>query len=208
MTNYDIKTLVFDLGGVFFTRGTNLAIEKIFDLYDIENHHLLREFFRDGYKTEGQWIRLGIITMDEFEKKLIENFNIREDEIHHVRRIWFGSYVPYYGMEELINELGKKYRLVIFSGNIRERIDFLDNRYHFLEKFDDYVFSFDYKKNKGEIGFYKELLNHLDCEPSEAILIDDEKQKINMARSLGINGIHFYYTEKLIKDFQKFNIFI
>jgi len=53
-----------------------------------------------------------------------------------------------------------------------------------------------------------ELIKHLDCKPSEAILIDDEKHKIKMARSLGINGIHFYYTEKLIKDFQKFNIFI
>ena len=147
MTKYDIKTLVFDLGGVFFTRGTNLAIEKIIDLYDIEKHHLLREFFRDGYKKEGQRIRLGTITMDEFEKKLIENFSIRENEIHHMRQIWFGSYVPNYGMEELINELGKNYRLVIFSGNIRERVDFLDNRYNFLEKFDDYVFSFDYQKD-------------------------------------------------------------
>lgn len=206
MTKYDIKTLVFDLGGVYFTRGTNLAIEKIIDLYDIEKDRLLREFFRDGYQTEGQWIRLGTITMDQFEKKFIENFKICVDEIHHVRRIWFGSYVPYFGMENLINNLGKKYRLVIFSGNIRERVEFLDKRYHFLEKFDDYVFSFEYKKNKKEIGFYKELLKHIDCEPSEAILIDDEKIATKFGKAVGLNTILYYYTEQLIKNLKDFNI--
>lgn len=206
MKNHNIKTLVFDLGGVYFTRGSNLAIEKIIDLYDIEKHHLLREFFRDAYKKEGHLIRLGMISMNEFEEKLISAFNIKEDNIHHIRHLWFGSYVPHYKMEALIDKLGKKFRLVIFSGNVRERVEFLDNRYHFLEKFDDYVFSFDYQKNKGQIGFYKELLNHLDCEPSEAILIDDERKAIRFAQGIGLNIILYYYTEQLIDELKKYNI--
>jgi HAD superfamily hydrolase (TIGR01509 family) len=68
------------------------------------------------------------------------------------------------------------------------------------------VFSFDYQKNKNDIEFYKELIKHLGCKPSEALLIDDEKKNIWIARSLGINGIHYYYTEKLIDNLKKFNI--
>lgn len=204
MKKYNIKTLVFDLGGVFFTIGTNLAIEKIIDMYDIKNHHLLRTFFRDDYKKEGHLLRLGLITMDEFEEKLISKFNITDG--NHIRNLWFGSYVPNYKMEALIIELGKKYRLVVFSGNIRERIEFLENRYNFTQKFDDFVYSFDYQKNKNDIEFYKELLNHIECEPSEAILIDDERKSVKYAQSVGLNTVLYYYTEQLINELKKYEI--
>ncbi|TFG23753.1 MAG: hypothetical protein EU529_06465 [Promethearchaeota archaeon] len=206
MKKYNIKTLVFDLGGVYFTKGTILAIEKIIDMYEIKNknRHLLRTFFRDGDKNEGNLVRLGLITMDEFEEKLISKFNIADG--NHIRNLWFGSYIPNYKMEALINELGKKYRLVVFSGNIRERIEFLEKRYNFTEKFDDFVYSFDYQKNKNDIEFYRELLNHIDCDPSEAILIDDERKSVIYGQSVGLNSIIYFYTDHLINELKKYEI--
>jgi len=204
----EIKTLVFDLGGVFFTRGTNLAIEKIIDIYGIKNHHQLREFFRDGYKKEGHLIRLGLISMDEFEKRLISKFNIQEENIHHIRHLWFGYYVPMYNMEKLLDQLRAKhnFKLVVFSGNIRERVEFLDNRYHFSDKFHDFLYSYDVQKNKGQIEFYKDLLKHIECKPSEAIVIDDEKRVIKFAQAVGFKTILYYYTEQLIEELKKYNI--
>ncbi|MFX1411124.1 MAG: HAD-IA family hydrolase [Promethearchaeota archaeon] len=202
-----IKTIVFDLGGVYFTRGSHLAIEKIIDIYSIEDHHSVREFFRDSYKKEGHMLRLGLINMDEFEQRFVSNFDIKIDDLHHIRNIWFGSYLPHYKMEEIVMQL-KKYRLIIFSGNIKERIEFLDKRYDFLKFFDVFLFSYEYQKNKNDIEFYKELLNHLNCEPSEALIIDDEKKNIKLAESLGLNAILYYYTEQLVKELRKYNITI
>ena len=205
--NYNIKTLIFDLGGVYFTRGSYLAMEKIIDIYDIKQENLIREFFKDSYKKEGHLLRLGLITMDEFEKRLISTFNINVNKIDHIRNIWFGSYVPHYNMRKLILDL-KRYRLIIFSGNIKERIEFLNQRYDFLKLFDDSLFSYEYQKNKDNIEFYHILLKHLQCEPSEAILIDDEKKNIRIAESIGIHGILYYYTEHLIEELKKYNISI
>ena len=201
----DIKTIVFDLGGVYFTRGTHLAIEKIIDIYSIEDRHSVREFFRDSYEKEGHKLRLGLINMDEFEERFVSSFNIDIDNIHHIRNIWFSSYVPYYKMEELVLQL-KNYKLIIFSGNIKERIEFLNKRYDFLKYFNTYLFSYDYQKNKNDIAFYEELLNHLNCEPSEAIMIDDENKNIKMAKSLGLNAILYYYTEQLVEELKKYKI--
>jgi len=208
MTQFNIKTLVFDLGGVFFTSGTAICLQKIIDIYGIKKHHELREFFSDGSQKEGHLIRLGLLTMDEFEKRLISKFNINDDNIHHIRNLWFGSYVPLWNMEKLLDQLREKYnfRLVVFSGNIRERIEFLENRYHFSEKFDAFLYSFDCKLNKGQIEFYKELLNHIKCEPSEAILIDDERKPIRFAQAVGFNTVLYYYTEQLINDLKKYGI--
>ncbi len=208
MTEYNIKTIVFDLGGVFFTSGTILAIEKIKELYNIEDETLLREIFSDRPNTEGYLIRKGLITIDEFEERLFSKLGINKKEKKHARYIWFGSYCIHYGIEELLKILKKNYRLLIFSGNVRERVEYLEEKCGFLRYFDDTVFSFDYQENKNDIEFYEELLKHLECEPSEAILIDDVKKNVLIARSLGINGIHFYYTEKLIDDLKKYDVII
>lgn len=201
MNNTSIKTIIFDLGGVFFTRGSHIAIERIIDIYDIENHHELREFFRDSYKKEGYLLRLGLLTMDEFEKRLISKFDMTEDNVRHIKYLWFGSYVPHFKMDEVLKELKKmNFKLMIFSGNIKERIEFLNDRYHFLDYFNSNLFSYDYQKNKNDVEFYEILRKEIGCKPSEAILIDDEKKNIKIAKSMGFNGILYYYTKQLIDE--------
>ncbi|MFX0038550.1 MAG: HAD-IA family hydrolase [Promethearchaeota archaeon] len=208
MANDKIKTIIFDLGGVYFTPGSFLAIEKIKEIYDIENEELLRGIFSDKPNSEGNLLRRGLITIDEFEETLFLKLGINKKEKKHTRYIWFGSYCIHYGIEDLLNKLKKdNYRLLIFSGNIRERVEYLEKKCGFLKYFDDTVLSFDYNMNKDDIEFYKELIKHLECEPSEAILIDDEKKNIQIARSLGFKAIHYYYTEKLIEDLKKFGIY-
>jgi len=206
MSQNQIKTIIFDLGGVYFTRGTSLAIEKIKEIYDIKDEKMLKEIFSDNLNSEGNLIRRGLITIDEFEEKLFLKLNINRKEKNHTRYIWFGSYCPHYGIEELLQKLKNNYRLIIFSGNVRERIEYLEKKCNFLKYFDDTVFSFDYKMNKNEPEFYQELIKHIQCGPSEALLIDNEKKNLKIARSFGLNGLHYYYTEKLIEDLKKYNI--
>jgi len=205
----NIKTIVFDLGGVYFTPGALIAIDKIREIYDITDVTTLKSIFSDEANADGSLLRRGLITMDEFESRLFMKMKIPERKnINHTRYIWYNAYCPNYGMKYLVKKLKEKYRLVIFSGNIKERVEFLEKRNDFLKYFDDTVFSYDYQKNKSDIGFYEELLNHIDCEPSEALVIDDEKKNLKMAQSLGLNGIHFYYIEKLIEDLKKFDIYV
>jgi len=201
-----IKTIVFDLGGVYFTRGTYLAIIKLMDLYNIDNYFLLYEIFGDKYQKEGYLLRKGLITLDEFKARVGEKLHIPREDREHIIKIWFGSYLPHYKIKELVVDLRENYRLVIFSGNIKERINFLNKRYGFLNYIDDWIFSYDYQKNKNDIEFYKELLKHIKCQTSETILIDDEQKNVEFGQSFGLNAIQYYYTEHLIEQLQKFNI--
>ncbi|MFX1497709.1 MAG: HAD family hydrolase [Promethearchaeota archaeon] len=201
-----IKTIIFDLGGVYFTRGTILALEKLKDIYDL-NYRDLFLFFRDIPGSEGYLIRQGLITMNEFEKRFYSKFNIEETNTQIIRYIWFGAYVPHYGMKEIIKQLKEKnYNLVIFSGNIRERVEFLNQRYNFLKYFTTVVFSYDFKKNKNDIAFYEHLISQIGCKPQEAIFIDDEHKNIEIAKTLGFNCVPFYYTEQLVDSLKKYNI--
>lgn len=211
MSDCSIKTIVFDLGGVYFSRGSTLAVEKILDIYNLKNDHIRRELviqtFGDKYKKEGCLIRQGKITIDEFEERLCSKLGLQEQNKQNIRYIWFGSYLPHYQMDEVVKELKRqKFRLIIFSGNIRERVEFLNKRYNFLQYFDDFIYSYDFQMNKRDFRFYDVLLEHLECEPNEAIMIDDHIQVINRAKTKGLNGIQYYYTKQLINDFKKYNI--
>jgi HAD superfamily hydrolase (TIGR01509 family) len=205
-SDLQIETIVFDLGGVFFTNGSVLAQEIIKKTYEGIDEKNLQYIFSNIYGSPGNLIRRGLISIEEFETKSASLLNIPDGEKHNLRHIWFSSYVPNYMMERIVQELTSEYRLVVFSGNIRERIKYLDKKYDFLQYFNAHVFSYNYQTNKRDINLYHELLTHLNCEPSQAIFIDDSFSHLKRAASVGLNGIHYCYTEKLLKDLKEFNI--
>ncbi len=201
-----IKSIIFDLGGVYFTPGTTIAKYKIIELFNIKDYRSLFHIFSSKLKSEGRLIRLGLITLEQFEEALISKLSIPEDSIYHLRELWFGSYVPNYRMEELVKLLSEDYKLIIFSANIKERVEFLNKRYDFLKYFDTHVFSYDYHKDKRDDEFYEVLLNRIDCEPKEAIIIDDVKHVITKAQNLGLNGILYYNTRYIVEELRKYDI--
>lgn len=204
----EIKTIVFDLGGVYFTDGSRFAIDKIKNFCKIKDLDLLTEVFSNDHGSDGRKIRLGKISMDEFERRACKKLGINQEDRHFIRHLWFGSYCPNYRMKKIVKILGKNHRLVIFSGNVRERIEYLDERYDFLKDFDDYVFSYDYQMNKRDMNFYEELLEHIECDPSQALLIDDSATNLNRAQSLGFKTIQYAYTEKFVEDLKEIGILL
>ncbi len=207
MRNFNIKTIIFDLGGVYFSSGTTLAIKRIVDYYNIRDKKVVKDIFGNKPESEGHLLRLGLITMKEFERSIVSKLQLQEKDRDNIRYIWFNSYIPNYRMKEVVKQLrNMDYKLVIFSGNVRERIEFLDSRYNFLRYFDDSLFSYDCQKNKQNIAFYRELLNYIDCNSNESILIDDQTKNTKMAESLGFNVINYCYTDQLIEELKKYNI--
>ena len=133
MRNFNIKTIIFDLGGVYFSSGTTLAIKKIVDYYNIRDKEVVMDIFGNKPESEGYLLRLGLITMKEFERSIVSKLQLQEKDKDHIRYVWFNSYIPNYRMKEVVKQLrNMDYKLVIFSGNVRERIEFLDSRYNFL----------------------------------------------------------------------------
>ncbi len=199
-TKNKIKTIVFDLGGVVFTSGTHLTLVKLVERYHIKDLNALNLFFKSEPDNEGGLLRLGHLSMDEFEAKFYSKFKIIEKDLQNLRMIWFSNYLPYFHILKILQILHENYRLIVFSGNIEERINFLDSRYNFLKLFHKSFFSYDYHYLKTDREFYYELLNHLHCKPSEALLIDDSSEIIDIAKSFGFHTLLFSYTEQFLKE--------
>ncbi|TAL47985.1 hypothetical protein EPN87_01755, partial [archaeon] len=162
----EIRFIICDLGGVYFTDGTSIALRKINEFTKADGE-IIDDLFRESPEKEGYLLRIGKLDSKEFWSIVSKKLNLKSDHISAIREMWHSSYEPINGMKELIQKLRKNYKVVAFSGTFKERVEYLDSKYGLLNDFDDFVFSFDYKMNKKNPDFYRKLLEAIDAKPEE-----------------------------------------
>lgn len=200
-----IKTIVIDLGGVYFRAGTKFALQKIYKLTNAPKEKV-DEIFEGYPHKEGFLYRKGKLTKEQFWRAAIEKLKFNEGLAPKIREIWHSSYKPIRGMKELVARLRENYRVIVFSGNIKERFDYLNKKYGLRNDFDDFILSYEAGFNKKEIGFYKILLDRIGCKPRECVFIDDLQEFLDIAKSFGIQTILFKNSNQLKFDLRKFDI--
>lgn len=203
-----IKAIIFDLGGVYFSNGTNIAFEKINSLIKVPKEKLEQVFHGKKKSLRGLFYR-GKIEPDDFWKKVAQELQIDMSTARKLREIWYSAYTPNPGMKELVLKLKKRYKLIIFSGNTKERVAYLEKKYYLKQYFDEVVFSFEVGATKKEPIFYEALittLNNLNVKPEEAILVDDKEKALEMAKSAGINTLLFKDAGQLKRDLKKLSV--
>ena len=194
-----IKAIVFDLGGVYFKAGTAIAVKRIYGLVNADREKV-DEIFQAPPRKEGWLYGKGKLSEEEFWRRAIEKLGMDPKLVPELKEIWHSSYEPIEGMRELVRELRKKYRVIAFSGNVRERFEYLDRKYGLRGDFDDFVLSFEVGFHKDEREFYEALLGRIGCEPEECVFIDDKREFLEIAGSFGIKTILFGGLEQLKTD--------
>ncbi|MEK7533026.1 MAG: HAD family phosphatase [Patescibacteria group bacterium] len=190
-----ITTIIFDLGGVLFTNGARAFITYVCDTYQLD-----RELVHEVIDGElGSAYREAKISKDVYWKQAISllGINATGDALSHE---WINRYELIVGTKDLIVELKKQYNIYYLSDNVRERVEALDRKYHFLRLFDGGIFSHDVGMRKPNPQIYKKILALADVSGSEAVYIDDKIYFLEPAKALGMHVIHFKNAEKLKND--------
>ncbi len=200
-----IRTIIFDLGGVYFKAGTAIAVQRIYGLVGAPRERV-DEVFQAYPRKEGWLYGKGKLSEDEFWRRAVEKLGIDPKMVPELKEIWHSSYEPIEGVRELVRELRKRYRIIAFSGNVRERFEYLDKKYGLRGEFDALVLSFEAGFHKDEREFYETLLREVGCEPGECVLIDDKREFLEIARSFGIKTIQFKGLEQLKRDLRELGV--
>ncbi len=186
-----IKTIIFDLEGVFFI---HKGFEKLRSKYDINEKELksiLKEYNKCAISKEKS---------EDFWKRFCERFDIK-DSCKDVRKLFVSSSYPLNKNINIIKILRESGYKVLFLSNTHIDITLEHNKkYKFRSHFDDGLFSHECKFFKPDIRFYEELLTKANTSPRECIYIDDRKDNIKPASELGMKTILFKNHEQLIKD--------
>ncbi len=207
-----ITDLIFDSGGVLFTEGTNIVLDKYQHMIGKSREELLRVFSGNPNwgppNKAGQLYREGKVNRDQFWSLVGQQLGIYDRQIlNKMEQMWLDAYVPIPGMIQLLQELHPRYTLTLWTGNIPERITYLDKRYGLLRYFSKTCFSYSVGANKDNDEFYTALKNVIaPSKPDQGIVVDDRHKYILKARGAGFNAILFESTRQLLAKLRDFGI--
>jgi putative hydrolase of the HAD superfamily len=120
---------------------------------------------------------------------------------------WFGVLYNFNINKEVFDIVfilkDKGYKIGVLSNMSNKDKEYLLNNMNLENLFDYFLTSsqLGYIKPRKEI--FLKMLEEININPDECIFIDDSKSNVEVAKSLGIIGIHFNNSQKLIYDLLK-----
>jgi len=184
INSFDIKAIVFDLGGVLFREGKSVATEKLF-----REKNYNKDVVLNVLKSPKSFdLRAGLITDEEFWSFVQQQLPQGYDAIT-IKNYWYDGYILDEDIFSLVKKLHGKYKLFIFSGNIKSRVKYLEKKYDFRKYFDLEIYSYDYHFNRPKKEFIDVLIEKSGLNPQEMIYIDDSEEVMKAAKELGIKTV-------------------
>lgn len=191
-----IKTIIFDLGGVYFTDGTQRAIDLLSSGLNLDPTQVSDQLIG---ALGSDW-RKGRLTAEEFWRQFKAYWNLSVDA-NELTRIWFEGYEINLTTEQVVIALSRSgYEVLYLSDNVPERVAYLDERYHFLERFANGVFSYEIGVRKPDAAMYRSVLDKSSADADECVYVDDIAAFLEPAAALGMKTIHFRSAEQLLAD--------
>jgi putative hydrolase of the HAD superfamily len=179
-----VKAIVVDLGGVLFAEGSSEAADVLSRRYGYDKNVVLGVF----RSHESIALRKGLISDEAFwawaQSSLPERYDVRT-----IQQAWYEGYMLDEDVLEVIRQFKSRYTLLVFSGNIKSRVDYLDAKYDFRKYFDQEIYSFDHGLNKPDKAFVDVMLEKAGCRPNEIVYIDDQISATAPAQALGVKTI-------------------
>jgi HAD superfamily hydrolase (TIGR01509 family) len=200
-----IKAILLDLGGVYFTDGKKIASRKIAEKFHLDTNRVAEVLAGDS--DIGKKYRRGEITFEEFweeaKKRLLIDASSEE-----LNKIWFESYEPIAETIEIVGRVKKKgIKLYYLSDSVKERVDYMDEKYKFRDNFMGGILSHEVNLTKKDGPRLFRLAVEETRERSEdVVFVDDVWDNVETAIGLGMKGIHFKNPKQLEKDLKKLGL--
>lgn len=187
MSENQITSLFLDIGGVLLTNGWDRtmrrrAAERFQFDYDAmdERHHLTFDTYEEG--------KLGI---EEYLSRVVF-YTERSFSRNDFKDFMYAQSQPLPDMIELIRRLKTRYglKLVAVSNEGRELTVHRVRKFKLNEWIDLFISSCFVHFRKPDADIYRLALDCAQVSPEQAIYIDDRQMFVEVARTLGLRGIH------------------
>jgi 2-haloacid dehalogenase len=193
----NIKSVVFDIGGVLIDWNPRHLYRKIFKSEE-EMERFLSEICTYEWNVQQDGGKTFRVATAELSAKYPEY----SDKI----AMYYGRWEEMLGGElkdtvDIFNELKSAgMPLYALSNWSHEAFPSAYERYDFMKQFDGIVVSGYEKLLKPDHAIYRVLMSRYNVNPPESVYIDDNKDNVTAAAELGFNAIHYCSSEQLRKE--------
>lgn len=183
-----IKNIVFDLGGVLIDWNPRYYFKNYFQTEE-EMEYFLREV------CDMKW-NSAIDAGKPFEQAIKERQKIYPEyaeAISHYGKHWAdmlgGAFESSVNLLKEVKNRG--YRVLALTNWSAETFPIALAKYDFLQLFEGIVVSGEVKTIKPDVKIFKILIDKYSINVEESVFIDDNKENVEAAASLGFNAIRF-----------------
>lgn len=195
-----IKTILFDLGGVYLNRGLWKFWDYMEDAFKIPAQEIRKNFLK-YYKPYFS----GKISEKKFWEQHLRDLKIKKDW-RELREVAINYFEPQKGMPELIKSLRKNYQVGLLSDQTKEWWPYLDKKYAISKNFDFTIISYKTGFHKPQPEIYEIAIKKSGCKPQEILFIDDLEHNLEPAKSLGMKTLFFENPTQIKKELKKLGI--
>jgi len=205
MKNRVITTLFLDIGGVLLTNGwgkeqRDNAIKhfKLDGDEMNERHHLTFDTYEEGKLTLTEYLdRVVFYTKRKFSLNEFIKFMMQQSEA-------FPECIKYFIQLKKQHEL----KVIAVSNEGRELNAYRIKEFTLNELFDAFVSSSYVHLRKPDADIFQMAIDVSNTTPKHSIYIDDRLMFVQVARKLGMNGVHHENLNSTRKELKKYGLSI
>ncbi|MGZ3536335.1 MAG: HAD family hydrolase, partial [Thermodesulfobacteriota bacterium] len=193
MTQPSIEVILFDLGNVILPFNHFQIAEKL-SLFsqrkEFEDPKRIFSYLFDAQEGAINPFDLGKVSPREFFQAIKERLDLSVSFDEFVQ-IWCNIFVEDQEVTKIILSLKRNWRLGLVSNTDPLHFNYILSKFPVMRTFDKWILSYEVGFKKPAVQIFRKAIEWASVKPEKILYIDDAKEYVEVAGSLGIQSIHF-----------------
>ncbi|MCB0264984.1 MAG: HAD-IA family hydrolase [Calditrichaeota bacterium] len=197
-----IEHIIFDLGNVLIDIHPEKTLDELAERTG-KSRTELQDFFLSPTHLNFMG---GTLSPTEFYREFVNRYDC-DISYYHFAAIWkrlIGE--PKTGIASLIHRLSGNYTLSVCSNTDPLHWRVAQKNCTFLINFNFFFLSYKLNLLKPETAIYHAMITSLKTVPEKCVFIDDTRENVQSAKSIGIHAIHADTIETMLKELSKIEV--
>ncbi|MGO9527465.1 MAG: HAD family hydrolase [Verrucomicrobiia bacterium] len=197
-----IDAIVFDLGNVLITVDEQRAMERMATRTG-KTRQQIEEYIR-GTPHEHE-LALGKLSKKRFFHTVARELGF-DGTYDEFALIWSEVFTPIEPMIALAESLRTRVPRLLLSNTNAIHMDYIFERYRFLDDFDAHVLSHEVGLLKPDAAIYRYTLKKYGLTAERTVFLDDLTPNVEAARRVGMQAIHYQNPDQARAELTKLGV--
>lgn len=202
MIQSPIEVILFDLGNVILPFNHYQIAEKLSRFSQRKEFQDPQKIFShlfDFEKGSVNGYEVGKVSSIQFFKSLKEYLHLSLSFEEFIP-IWNDIFTENQEVSEIIRSLKGKKKLGLISNTNPLHFDYILSKFSVIRIFDKWILSHEVGFKKPAVEIFRRAIEWASVTPEKILFIDDMKGHVEVAISLGMQGIHFISAPQLKQE--------
>jgi putative hydrolase of the HAD superfamily len=205
MNQSPIEAILFDLGNVILPFSHYQIAEKLSRFSQKKEFQDPQRMFSFLFDFENGMVNdfdLGKVSPPEFFQSVKQHLSL-SISFEAFLPIWNDIFAEDEEVSKIIRSLKGKWRLGLLSNTDPLHFNYILSKFPIMRMFDKWILSYEVGFKKPAVQIFQKAIEWASVEPRRILFIDDIKKHVEVAISLGMQGIHFISASQLKEELHK-----